>query len=54
MNKLQIIEAQERVIRELAALNEKLVQALLVLNADVDERLLTEAERLRREAEKVS
>lgn len=51
MTKLEIIEAQERVIRELAAMNEKLVTALLLQGADIDLELLGEAEQLRKEAE---
>ena len=50
MTKLEIIEAQERIIRELAAMNEKLVTALLLQGEDVDDELFGKSEQLRKEA----
>lgn len=49
MTKLEIIERQERVIRELAELNEKLCMALLCVNADIDDDLVTRSETVRKD-----
>lgn len=54
MTKLEIIERQAGILKELAAMNEKLVTALNLLNADVDEKLIERSAQLRREAEECS
>lgn len=54
MTKLEIIERQETIIRELAALNAELVQAVLLLGGDVDEGIIARSRAAQSEAEEMS
>ena len=54
MTKLEIIERQESIIRELVTLNAELVQAVLLLGGDVDEDLILRSRKAQAEAEELS